>query len=67
MTLDSIAESVRKVRFQSVKAKAVLTIASQRTMSQPCKLKTGGGSVIKPAASSKMEPTPILTKVTVSG
>jgi hypothetical protein len=35
MMLDSIAASVRSVRFQSVKANALFATASQITMTQP--------------------------------
>ena len=41
MMLDSMAERVRRVWFHSVKARAVLTIASQRMMPQWVSVRRG--------------------------
>ncbi len=65
--LDSTADNVCRVRFQSVKAIAVFTTASQMMIPQPCKSMLGIPSIINPTKSSRTEPTPMLTTVMVSG
>ncbi len=67
ITLDSIAESVRSVKFQSVNASAVLITASHRIITQLLRFKLGNGSTIRPIPNKMIDPTPMLTSVTVSG
>ncbi len=42
-------------------------MASHKMIAQLVKLKLGNGSIIKPLPNKMVDPTPILTKVTVSG
>ena len=67
MTLNSVAENVRKVWFQRVKVTAVFTTASQPIISPPVKSSLGGPSTSSPIPSNSIEPMPMLTTVTVSG
>jgi len=67
ITLDSTAGSVRWVWFHSVKAKAVLTTASQRMMAQLRASSAGRPWLAIPAASRTRPPVPMLTTVTTSG
>ncbi len=64
---DSMAESTCSVRFHSVKAKAVLTSASQAMKNQLRRLSVRQTLDQDAATSSNADPIPMLTTVTSSG
>ena len=65
--LDSMADNVRKLRFQRVNATALLTTANQMMIPQLFRDKLGIPSMRIPPARSRKPPMPMLVIVTARG